>query len=74
MLHCVVAFSCFCTFYASPTSLVVFVEKFYSLYIVSALIMVHKLRYDTLPHPQDRNAGVWPSCIYGTEMAVLART
>ena len=32
MLHCVVyiAFPCFCTFYASLTSLVVFVENFYS--------------------------------------------
>ena len=34
MLHCVAAFLCFCTFYASPTSLVVFVENFYSFLLL----------------------------------------
>ena len=60
MFHCVVSFPCFHTFYASPTSLVVFVENSDSFF-VSALFMEHKLRYDTLLQPQDSIASIWPS-------------
>ena len=40
MLHCVVAFPCFHTFYASPTSLVGFVENFYFSFY-SYIIFLH---------------------------------
>ena len=37
MFHCVVVCPCFCTFYASPTSLVVFVENFYSFLAIGLI-------------------------------------
>ena len=43
MLHCEVAFPCFCTFYASSTFLVAIVEKFLFI-VVPALFIEHKLR------------------------------
>ena len=63
MLHCVVAFPCFCTFYASPTSLVVFVD--FLFFLVSALFMESKPRYDTVPRPQDSNQ------VYGPHVFIL---
>ena len=62
MLHCVVGFSCFFTFYASPTSLVASEEKFGS-FLFLHFFLECKLR-DTLPQPQNINAGIWPSCFY----------
>ena len=33
-------------------------------FIVSALFMECKLRYDILPQPQGSKTGIWPSCFY----------